>query len=878
MRDISKISYRKTWLATLCYFLMPGTLLAVPPVVLEPSGSNNRVPAGYDFATQELGNPWDMDQIEDIFSPNSVELANETIVNGIYTFRTVEQALIGKSKAQFWLIHPGLKNSQRLVSEDRNLDTGRKLFTREKFPIDTSIYKHFTARVRMSSATTEPLTTNQPFLVYYFEDETSIGDGTFGISRDFRVPPDEWTIVELNLETDINENSTGSWSLMPFVEGLRIDPTNLPDVNVEIDWIRLTASPMAEQYFNVSWDGNEATSYSVSARREGAADSVAFELVDGISDTDTDISLSQLPSGSYKIEVTGNGETGISSGSLIANEVPLLSFLSPNIKGDQSLGYGAAMNSNSWKFLDSEDVFEVLDFETYSFNNPVGSLTGRPIGSTSRILWETPSLIDTATYRAVCFEFEIKGPRDIGGGSVAKLFWGNRRSILTTTSPVIVQEGLNEYCVGDLANLRIDPQSSPEAENAWIGVLNFLRFDPHEFTRSADCVNMPAPVACRDIQLDSFVLAPFHSANPNFVFEWIDSDSDDNAHINIFLDDDLVPGNVEHSVEYLVGSFTENDSNNSYNWTPPAAVADGTYNVYAVISDGLNTTRRYASGPLVIGEPPQAMVTIEEPNGMDDEIVAGNEYGLRVRLNEYDMDDNELNLSRTNNISGAALAGGLFTGSGTNSDPQFILMTTDDGDPVVDPSIYRYLTIKLRITGSAGPHFLQVFFSPDADLPQSSRGFTSGFPLSENSWTFVTFDMFNDISGASPMAWSAQTAIRGIRIDPTNKSGASFEIDSVTLSSVPTTSTNYQIEWTAVNTGTSTFDINLIDDRAQRISVAIGLSAASRTFTANLSKLITGAYFVEVMARPGPAAISQSPVLLVPNESDPGRVFKDGFE
>ncbi|NOZ37085.1 MAG: hypothetical protein GXP11_03260 [Gammaproteobacteria bacterium] len=851
---------------------------AAPPVVIEPAGNNDRIAAGVDFATYELGDPWDMDQIEDIFSPNSVELADETIINGIYTFRTVEQSLVGKTKAQFWLIFPGLENTQRLVNEERNPGTGQRLFTREKFPIDTSVYKYFTARVRMSSATSVPLTTDQPFVVYYFENATSIGNSTFGLSSSFKVPPNQWTIVNLNLETDVNVSSPESWSFIPFVEGLRIDPTNLPDVKVEIDWIRLTASPMPEQNFNVSWGDNGATSYSVSARREGIADAVAFELANGVTATSTNVSLSQLPSGSYKIEVTGNGETGVSSGSLVANDVPLFSFLTPNIKGDQSLGYGSAINANSWKSLDTGDVFEVLDFETYSLNNPVGSFTGRPAGSTSRILWETPLSIDTATYRSVCFEFEVKGPRDIGAGSVAKIFWGNKRSVLTTTSPVIVQEGLNEYCVGDLANLRIDPLTSPQAENAWIGVLDFLRFDPHEFPKSSDCINAPGPATCRDIQIDSFVLAPFHSTNPNFTFTWVDSDSDDDALIDIYLDDDLIPGNTGSSVEQLVGSFTENTSPNSFTWTPPANVADGTYNVYAQISDGLNTTRRYASGPLVVGAPPKAMVTVQKPKNVNEEIVAGHEYGLRVRLNEFDMDNNELNLSRTKNISGAALAGGMFTGSGTNNNPQFVLLTTDDGDPAVDPAIFRYLTIKLRITGSAGPHFLQVFFSPDANLPSTNRGFTDGFPLDENVWTFVSFDMFNDIAGASPIAWSTQAAINGIRIDPTNKAGASFEIDWITLSTTPTASTDYQIQWTATNTGTSTFDINLVDDRAQRISVATDLSSASRTFTTNLSKLITSPYYVEVIARPGPTAASQYPILLVPAASAPGLLFKGGFE
>jgi len=852
--------------------------LAAPPVVLEPSGPVDRVPAGLDFATQELGDPWDMDRMEDIFTPNSLELVNETIADGVYSFDTIETDLAGVSRAQFWLVHPGVLNSQLLVSEDRNPETGRRLFTRERFPIETGKYRYLTARVRMSSATAEPLVRNQHFVAYYFEDSTSIGNALYGNSTAFRVPPNEWTIVRIDLATEVDPGAPESWSLLPQVEGLRIDPTSNPGVHVEIDWIRLTSEPLPAEFIAVAWDANDSPEYTVFARPAGTVGGTPHELASGVVGTRVEVALSELPPGDYHIEVAGNGESGSAPGLVAINEVPLIRFLSPNIKGDQSLGYGAVVNSNPWSEIDAGDVAAVLGFESWSFSNPTGSLSGRPETDRSRVLMKTPVPIDTAFYRMLCFELEIAGPRDIGAGSVTKILWGNFRSKLTTPSPVIAQEGLNEYCVGDMAELQIDPFSPEGAEDAWVGPISYIRFDPHEFPRTEECNDDPSPSNCRDIRFDSMILAPFHRANPDFNFHWEDSDRDDDAQFEIWLDDDRIPGNTPGSKEYLVAAGNEDTSTGNLVWLPPGDIPPGTWNIYGIIDDSLNSSVRYASGPLLIGQPPRVAVTVNEPDGSSDEVISGPEYGLHERNDQWDMDDSELNLSRNLFIDGLTLANGILSGTASTNNPQFTLMTTDEGDPVIDSHKYRYLTVKIRATEVAGPHFVQVFYSADAKAPPASRGLTSGLPIFENDWSFITFDLHSDVDPTSPVRWADLTEVRYIRLDPTTKPGTHFEIDWITLSAEPTPATNYQILWTAAHTGTSTFDVNLIDALGHRQSIATGLPPETRSLTTNLGALIVGRYYTEVIARPGPAAVSSGAINLVPISTSIGVLFKDGFE
>jgi hypothetical protein len=63
-----------------------------------------------------------------------------------------------------------------------------------------------------------------------------------------------------------------------------------------------------------------------------------------------------------------------------------------------------------------------------------------------------------------------------------------------------------------------------------------------------------------------------------------------------------------------------------------------------------------------------------------------------------------------------------------------------------------------------------------------------------------------------------------------------------------------------------------------RIQMATGLSAATRSFTVNLSKLTLDQYFAEVIASPGPVALSQGPISLIAELPPDILIFKAGFE
>src|SRR5690606_1743246 len=149
--------------------------------------------------------------------------------------------------------------------------------------------------------------------------------------------------------------------------------------------------------------------------------------------------------------------------------------------------------------------------------------------------FDAPVPIDADLYRSACFTMQIFGPRDVGAGSVARIFWGTLSSVMTNTDDYVIDEGLNERCIADLAPA---PQEGAAA-GPWTGVQNYIRLDPHEFAPVPACTSSPSPANCRDFRLDSFVLSPHYEAAPAFRFAWQTADPDHAGQtLRVYLDPD----------------------------------------------------------------------------------------------------------------------------------------------------------------------------------------------------------------------------------------------------------------------------------------------------------------------------------------------------
>ena len=821
--------------------------------VISPGGGSIRVAEGVDYATYEIGNPWDMSDQNDVVLPESLDISGEAIAGGIYsgTAQTTDP--------RFWLVYPGLQNAVRV------LDNG------EKFPISTSDYRYLSAKIRYTG-TTNP----QTFDVRFYEDAGSLSGGAVGRAAAPLIQPGDWRIIRIDLVDDTV--SGPSWNSLTEVRGIRIDPVNGANavgVTFEIDWIRLTQEPSAESEFTVSWSGGSGP-YDVEAI-DSEGDFYSFTnprptVSDPVAGTSFDAPFSLLPPGDYQVRVRSGGDSGLSAGVIAVNEAPLLDFINPDISGDTANSYAITELSNSWATLDAADIASTPDLINVQYSG--GSLSGRTISSDSRIIFNASVPIDTQKYRMLTYTWELlpgiaskeSGLRKgIGENlSIARVLFGNSLPNLTTSEDIVIQPGTNTYPLGDLRNLKLEPGET----GTWSGFIDFIRFDPHEIGGDGDTRDPN-----RNIRLDSFILAPFDSAQSDFTFQWNDSDSDDNATITIFADVDGNPDNMNEI--QLVDGISENGPNSSL-WT--VNVPDGEYQIFARISDGLNETVRYATGPLLVGAGGSLTFAVNQPDGVDDEVVAGTDYFFAQKGDRADMSNAaDVNFALSNNVSGQSIASGRYSATATNNDPFFFLVSS--ADPAINTSTYRFLTVKLRHTGSGQLHPLSVSYCPTAACTPGTLGTAlGGVQLPEDEWFIVTVDLVAQSAGSSP-SWGDQAEVFGLRFDPTNKSGTTFEIDWVTLSTGTAGPSSYTIEWVAdeIDMGAN-LSLDLIDDDGARFSVAEGLSSSTTQFNADLSQLALGDYLVELNAVPGPVAISSGPISVIEEPVNPDVLFANGFE
>jgi len=534
--------------------------------VLQPNGTGNeKIAEGIEFSAYVKGNRWDMSDPADVITSESRFLSNESFSNGIYRATSVE--IDGKTDPKFFLTFPGLPSAVF------SIESG------QMFPIDTSVYSKLSLKIRHLGSNGSPTNSKHAVQVFFFEDENSIRNGTFGFTSGNSVMSDgDWHIIQIDLISDLHPNSSHSWTDFSSVKGLRIDPTFVANTRIEIDWIRLTAPGNTGTQFNVQWSGGSGP-YSVTARQQN---DVAAIVATDINGNSANVDFSTLPAGDYTIEVLGQQETGSSASTLQVNEAPIFNFLQPDIRGDVANRYSLIEVGNPWGPMNAVDVASTKKLTAISYSNPAGSLTATTTGSDSQVFFNTPTPINTLKYRMLTYTLSVSGARDIGQGSVARVFWGQAQGQLTTSEDIIVQEGLNTYELGDMRNMRIEGGPA----NQWLGSLVVFRIDPTEFSTT------------KNIRIDNVTLAPFDAAEPTFDVTWVDSDADDNASIQLFADTDKIPGNGNEVL--IANGIGEDAGTDSFIWTATDPVVAGQYHLYSIIDDGFNKTSRYATGPIIV--------------------------------------------------------------------------------------------------------------------------------------------------------------------------------------------------------------------------------------------------------------------------------------
>ena len=247
-----------------------GLVCVLSPVRSNPSAQGTitvsfpaRLAAAPDYATEVLGDPWDMCNAEDL-SPRPEEIVGFSalaLLQAPCRLAGTTMPVNGTADSYVSLLSPGIY--------DVALNPGRN---GRNFPIDSNKYQ-----VLSFKAWSDVADNPQIFWLHFPYNDPS-GAGLGGrIAATTSPRTTQLTIADL---TQSNYPGLSPWT-NGVVRGLRIDPNASNAVeNVFLYWVRLTpaaSSPLAAKQ-TITWTGSGAATISVRDNSDGAVFPVVYNL------------------------------------------------------------------------------------------------------------------------------------------------------------------------------------------------------------------------------------------------------------------------------------------------------------------------------------------------------------------------------------------------------------------------------------------------------------------------------------------------------------------------------------------------------------------------------------------------------------------------
>lgn len=267
------------------------------------------VAEGADFASQNLGDAWDMSNVQDLYLHSSPycefprTFENISTTNGEWSGTSKVQSkgdgTGGSDSPSFWLLFPGYKGT---VFMGRDGMAGHA--------IDTTKYSKLTVRMYIGNVQ-KPPSDPQPWdtirLQWTDGDLKDFSNGRCATSNTI-APVQGWHTYEINLNTiGVQNQGTCSKPIAGWtgnITGLRILPiADRNNVEVKVDWARLTGAPVTNP---VTWADGSLAGKTISLwvdndtnAGNGFVDQVAVDQDAGAGTYNLD--SSHLPPGDYYV-------------------------------------------------------------------------------------------------------------------------------------------------------------------------------------------------------------------------------------------------------------------------------------------------------------------------------------------------------------------------------------------------------------------------------------------------------------------------------------------------------------------------------------------------------------------------------------------------
>ena len=558
-------------LTLLCGFwiALAPDLTAQGGITITSPSANALLRAGPDFASDIIGDAWDMSNGEDI----SLDPMQR---RGWTSFGFID-GRVGGTLATV----DGATNGSHITFLERaywgGLKTGR---TGAKFPIDAGVV--YEALVQDGNGGRRPV----PARVLVPARPRSSGRNwrRMAICRySDRLAGRCDSMAVVNLTQSLGGGDP--WS--GLIRGFALYPNSgTVGYRVTFDWVRLTTGDghPSSAMLPIAWSGGSgATTIQVI----DAANTV-MTIASGNVTSPFNWNYGVLPPGPYTLRVTSGASVGNTT--FRVNAPPTLQITDPDETGGQD--FASAVLGNPWDMSDGADVRAVAQdhlisrsfsggqFHGKSDGVPVAtSQDGIPVGDPIVYPLANNGVVNTSRYRYLTVRMAVDGNYDLLRGSVGRVFWGSQAGAaynLTVSGFFLAWPGMQTYTF-DLASLTTGADGGIEpaegAGVAWTAAgVRYLRIDPHEFAEQ------------RDFHIDDVKLAAMDEpANGAFTIRFAGADADGHpATVALYYDTDRNPSNGLTAITANVPL-----SSGQYVWNTQG-VATGVYYIYAVASDGLN--------------------------------------------------------------------------------------------------------------------------------------------------------------------------------------------------------------------------------------------------------------------------------------------------
>ncbi len=303
----------------------------------------------------------------------------------------------------------------------------------------------------------------------------------------------------------------------------------------------------------------------------------------------------------------GTSNFAYSAGYYHVNDVPVFNFTSPSDEGSDQ-DFITVNTGNPWDMNGATDIDYTVNivnpqFTTLSYQDTAGKAysdqsvflaqapygSGDPIAFLLHFLYRGKTFrIDTSRYHNLVLKMGIAGAPSVNDGSIARIIWRNKNETLENVSEDIIIHHLPnswvmDKIVCDMRTLPIEPGAGSPSHSGWNGELDCFRVDAHEFTDG------------RAFFFDDIRLTADLTANQSATITWNSADSDHTPTVSLYYD----AANAGYAGTQIASGIPSPSGQVSYAWNT-SAVPQGKYWIYGVISDGLNQSRGYARGPIVI--------------------------------------------------------------------------------------------------------------------------------------------------------------------------------------------------------------------------------------------------------------------------------------